>query len=230
MLIVISQVDRTEDEETRHKLGEIVLEPSDVGSNVSIEQKVDLLNGTAIEIVGGYDSYSSSVQVFIKEGELHIASLVARWDGGGLPYLAFCTRDGTFTELCFEKNAPAYEAAAFTGQYEILRKEFEGTDDSFIFQLRGDFVWDRDAFSRLIEAMKKVCEEHESVTSIEKWIASVYWRMAMFVKDHTLHPEFPRPYSSEYYEKAFLLIEELSTWLFVGDCPVIRNKETHFTI
>ena len=78
--------------------------------------------------------------------------------------------------------------------YEILRKEFEGSNDSFIFQLRGDFVWDRESFSRLISAMRTVCEEHEHAVSIEKWIASVFWHMAVFVKDHTLHPDFTKPY------------------------------------
>ena|SRR5215204_1873698 len=116
-----------------------------------------------------------------------------------------------------------------TAAYEALRKEFEGTHDSFIFQLRGDFVWDPESFSRVIAAMKTVCEDYERAVSIEKWVAGVFWYMAIFVKGHTLHPEFPKPYDREYYEKAFVLIEELGGWLFVGSCPVL-NKDTHFRI
>jgi hypothetical protein len=114
-------------------------------------------------------------------------------------------------------------------ELETLRKEYEGAPDSFIFRLRGEFVWDGELFSELIRAMKMVCQETESRQSIEKWIASVYWHMASFVEGHTTHPEFPRPYSPAYYRKAFTLIEELCSWLFNGYCPV-PDPEKHFVI
>ena len=112
--------------------------------------------------------------------------------------------------------------------YEILRKEYHGTEDSFTFRLRGDFVWDEKAFSRAIAAMKRVCEDHEGGRSIEKWITSVFWHMEI-LKEITLHPEFPKPNSDDYYQRAFTLIEELCGWLFVGTCPVL-DKDRHFTI
>jgi hypothetical protein len=114
-------------------------------------------------------------------------------------------------------------------EYITLRNEFEGTNNSFIFKLRGEFIWDKELFSRLIEVMKLVCKENENSESIEKWVASVFWYMSSFVKEHTLHPEFPRPYDPDYYRRAFLLIGELGTWLFTGNCPVI-NSDEHFNI
>jgi hypothetical protein len=60
-------------------------------------------------------------------------------------------------------------------------------------------------------------------------LASGFWYMAIFVKEHTSHPKFPRPYGPEYYQKAFMLIEELGSWLFFGSCPVL-DGDKHFVI
>lgn len=104
MMITICQVHRSLDEETRQKVGEIYLKPfSDLGADASAEETVRLSNETSIEVLANYDASSNSVTVHVKEGGSHIASLVARWDGGGLPYFAFYTKDGIFTELYFEK-------------------------------------------------------------------------------------------------------------------------------
>jgi hypothetical protein len=111
----------------------------------------------------------------------------------------------------------------------LLRKEYEGTSDSFIFKLRGEFIWDREIFSKLIRAMRIDCEEMIFQDSIEKWMANVYWQMHVFVKNQTMQPEFPKPYPEDYYQKAFTLIDELSTWLFTG-YSFVSDTEEHFMI
>lgn len=104
MKITICQVRRDGDAENRESIGEILLETvSDFGADASAEKSLDLLNGIMIEILVNYDGHSKSVTTFIKEDGQLVASLVARWDGGGLPYFAFCPSDGTLTELYFEK-------------------------------------------------------------------------------------------------------------------------------
>ncbi|WP_344978752.1 hypothetical protein [Streptosporangium fragile] len=42
---------------------------------------------------------------------------------------------------------------------ELLRREFDAEDGSFLVQLRCDLQWDRQAFSRLEQAMRRVCAE-----------------------------------------------------------------------
>ena len=44
---------------------------------------------------------------------------------------------------------------------ELLRQEFRAEDGSFLLQLRVDLHWDRQAFSRLEQAMRRVCAQQE---------------------------------------------------------------------
>jgi hypothetical protein len=44
---------------------------------------------------------------------------------------------------------------------ELLRREFAAEEGSFLLQLRCDLHWDRGAFSRLEQAMRRVCAQQE---------------------------------------------------------------------
>ena len=88
------------------------------------------------------------------------------------------------------------------GMLDVLRHELEARDGSFLIQMRVHLEWDREAFSRLIEAMRLYCEAHVGDEVIERWVASGFYYFSHAVRDWTTHPNFPRPYTPEYYEEA----------------------------
>lgn len=107
---------------------------------------------------------------------------------------------------------------------ETLRCEFDAEENSFLIKLRCDFYWDKDAFERLTEAMRDYCYESQEKNLLERWIAEGFWFISHFVKDHSLHPSFPRPYAPEYYEKAYERLDDLAYWFFFGQSPYIEGK------
>lgn len=44
---------------------------------------------------------------------------------------------------------------------ELLRREFSAGEGSFLLQFRIDLHWDRNAFSRLEQAMRRICAQQE---------------------------------------------------------------------
>ena len=76
---------------------------------------------------------------------------------------------------------------------QLLWQEFNAADSSFLLQLRVDLHWDRHAFSRLEQAMRRVCTKQETQAQLDRWLVEGYWYLAEFVPGHTSHPAFPRP-------------------------------------
>jgi len=101
---------------------------------------------------------------------------------------------------------------------KILKHEFEANDDSFLLKLRVQRKWDKKLFSRLVTAMKTYCESEAGSKSVERWTASGFWYLQLFVKDWTTHSNFPRVHSEEYYQKAYQLLDDLAYWFFMGEC------------
>ncbi|MBC7797837.1 MAG: hypothetical protein H7Z37_13270 [Pyrinomonadaceae bacterium] len=107
---------------------------------------------------------------------------------------------------------------------ETLKREFDAEDDSFLIKLRCDFYWDKNAFERLTNAMKGYCEKNQENKLLERWIAEGFWFISHFVKDYSSHPHFPKPYTPEYYEKAYERLDDLAYWFFFGQSPYIGGK------
>jgi hypothetical protein len=66
---------------------------------------------------------------------------------------------------------------------ELLRQEFRAEDGSFLLQLRVDLHWDRQAFSRLEQAMRRVCAQQEPRQQLDRWLVEGYWYLSDFVPD-----------------------------------------------
>ena len=99
---------------------------------------------------------------------------------------------------------------------ELLRREFSAQDGSFLLQLRIDLHWDRQAFSRLEQAMRRACALLESRDDLDRWLAEGYWYLSDFVPGHTSHPNFPRPEPEQYYNDCIQRIGDLTDWFFRG--------------
>jgi len=101
---------------------------------------------------------------------------------------------------------------------EILRHEFDAEEGSFLLQARVRLKWDWDAFRRLTSAMYDVADEAKGQPSVETWIAQGFWFCDTWIRDHTSHPNFPRP-PEDAYRDAIELVRNLATFLFLGENP-----------
>lgn len=101
----------------------------------------------------------------------------------------------------------------------LLRREFSAEEGSFLLQLRIDLHWDRDAFSRLEQAMRRTCAQQESQERLDRWLVEGYWYLSIFVPGHTSHPNFPRPEPIEYYDAAVQRLRDLQDWFVTGRSP-----------
>jgi hypothetical protein len=106
---------------------------------------------------------------------------------------------------------------------ELLRREFSSEDGSFLLQLYCDLNWDREAFSRLEQTMRRVCAQQETRDQLDRWLVEGYWYLADFVPAHTSHPNFPRPEPPEYYEAALQRLWDLQSWFTSGRSPYLAS-------
>ena len=102
-----------------------------------------------------------------------------------------------------------------------LKYQFEAGEQSFLIKLRCEFEWDRESFSHLISVMKICCEKHKNKEALERWLVEGFWYFSYFVRDHTMHPDFRKPYPMEYYEEAFQRLHDLASWFFTGRSPYL---------
>lgn len=105
---------------------------------------------------------------------------------------------------------------------EILKRQFDGEDGSFLLKARCELNWNWDAFRKLTSAMYDVADESRNQNSIETWIAHGFWFCDTWIRDWTSHPDFPRP-NKEAYDDSIELIHDLSYFLFVGESPYDDN-------
>jgi hypothetical protein len=104
---------------------------------------------------------------------------------------------------------------------DVLRKEFDASEGSFLLQLRCDLIWDKAAFTRLTNAMQACAAAHESCDLLPRWVADGFWYVNDFVKSHSTHPSFKRPFEVSYYESAYQRLWDLAYWLFSGTYPYL---------
>ena len=101
---------------------------------------------------------------------------------------------------------------------ELLRQEFRAEDGSFLLQLRVDLHWDRQAFSRLEQAMRRVCAAGAPAAA-GPMAGRGLWYLSDFVPGHTSHPGFPRPEPDPYYKAAVRRLWDLQNWFVTGRSP-----------
>ena len=102
--------------------------------------------------------------------------------------------------------------------HDILKREFDAEEGSFLLQARSRIKWDWDAFRRLTSAMYDVADEAKGQPSIETWVAHGFWFCDTWIRDWTGHPDFPRP-PEDAYREAIELVHDLAYLLFIGKSP-----------
>ncbi len=106
----------------------------------------------------------------------------------------------------------------------ILRNEFEAGEESFLIKLRPNLEWDKAAFSRLAVAMNLCAEREAREQKLERWVAKGFWYVPKFVREWASHPNFPKIYATDYYERAFTRLDDLAFWYFMGQSPYESGK------
>jgi hypothetical protein len=72
--------------------------------------------------------------------------------------------------------------------------------------------------------MEICCKANENSDILERWLAEGFWYLQIFVREHTMHPDFQRIYPQQYNEKAFQRLDDLAYWFFMGESPYLDNK------
>ena len=101
---------------------------------------------------------------------------------------------------------------------EILQREFQADEGSFLSIAQVERRWDKVAFRELIEAMRDCCVRCAEDQRLDRWMAHGFFYVPAFIRAWTQQPEFERP-SDEYWQRAVDLLEVLSHWFFWGEPP-----------
>lgn len=108
---------------------------------------------------------------------------------------------------------------------ELLRREFSAEEGTFFGRLRPDLVWDKAAFGRLEQAMRRVCAAFEGRDDLPRWLVEGFWDCHDWVPGWTGHPNFPRPEPPEYYEEAVERLRDLQYWFVRGESLYLPGHE-----
>jgi hypothetical protein len=109
------------------------------------------------------------------------------------------------------------ESLPMDDHLHILRREYEGTEDSFLLRLHAN-DWDLNAYAKLDRAMLWTCHHYESANQLERWLSEVFYRAASLSADITANPAFHAVATREYYAEAVLRLYLFADWFFSGIC------------
>ncbi len=104
----------------------------------------------------------------------------------------------------------------------VIKKEFTVEEDSFFFQLRY-LKWDKEAFSKLVEAMQICCVDMEKEEYLPRWLTRVFYKGGRWTRYMSEREAYSREYPDEYYEKACRRMEDLAQWFLEGQNPYIEG-------
>lgn len=111
-----------------------------------------------------------------------------------------------------------------------LKDQLNAEDGSFLLELRTELNWNHQSFINLLTTLNTECIRTRDHTNISKEIASGIWYLSSFVKDWTLHKDFPKTYSKLYYETAYAIIDDLVYTYFMSEPPYTSTSEIEYKI
>ncbi|MCP2040324.1 hypothetical protein L1281_000906 [Neisseria sp. HSC-16F19] len=106
---------------------------------------------------------------------------------------------------------------------DILRREFEGEDGSFLLRLRLERHWDEAAFQGLVQAMYRAARDLETADTLPKWLAQGFWLAHTFTAEWVAHPAFPKQAGVD-YARGCELLAHLAYYLFHGESPLAEGQ------
>lgn len=115
-------------------------------------------------------------------------------------------------------NGSELEAGMGNRDYEdLLKREFDAEEGSFLLKLRVYLEWDATRFDELVAAMDACCRDEAGSGTVDRWVASGFWYVPEFVADWVSHPSFPREHPQQYYDKRIMRLRNLAVAYFMDD-------------
>lgn len=97
-----------------------------------------------------------------------------------------------------------------------LKNELNAEEGSFLLGLRINLIWDHTSFINLMNEIHKEFKNTKNNLELNREIANGVWYISHFIKDWSEHENFPKVFPSEYYLKAYTLIDDISYEYFMG--------------
>lgn len=121
----------------------------------------------------------------------------------------------------------------------ILWHDFFSEPGSFLLKLHVEYRWDKEAFDRMTEAMRKCCKLfkqkpgtedyhlHYVLDKVPRWLASGFWFLSHEARDITAHHAWDKEYRQEpeYFNKAYERLYYLAFWFFERQCPWLDEEK-----
>ena len=92
-----------------------------------------------------------------------------------------------------------------------------GKNGSFLIQLRTELYWNHNSFVNLTIKLFQEYKITKDDKELDREISSGVWYISNFIKDWTQHKNFPKKFPSDYYKKAYELLDDLSWAYFMND-------------
>lgn len=106
-----------------------------------------------------------------------------------------------------------------------LKDELNAEDGSFLLELRTNLNWNHDSFINLLTELNTECKRTKENLNLSRDTACGVWYISDFIKNWTVHPNFPKVFADEYYEKAYQLINDLAYSYFMAESPYESESE-----
>jgi hypothetical protein len=100
-----------------------------------------------------------------------------------------------------------------------ILSEFNGSESSFLRELRNNLIWRHHRFEKLVELLCTYFEEAEK-ESFDHELAQRFWQVNLYVRELAARSDFRKNYSPQYYDEANRLLWDMAYQF----CMAQRNK------
>lgn len=108
-----------------------------------------------------------------------------------------------------------------------LAQELSAEPGSFLFDLRGNFKWNHQAFVHLARLIFEACQKNANAQVLPKEQADGVYYLHEYGVLWAQHEHFDKAESPYYYEKAYKIVKDLTDYYFLSDVFAISHD--HFT-
>lgn len=109
-------------------------------------------------------------------------------------------------------------SAAVSDWRDVLKREFQADQGTFLAIAQDERRWDKQAFRDLVEVMRDCCVRCSEDEQLDRWMAHGFFYVPAFVRAWSCQDDFERP-EENYWHRALELLEVLSHWFFWGEPP-----------
>jgi len=106
-----------------------------------------------------------------------------------------------------------------------LKDELNAENGSFLLELRTEFNWNHKSFVNLMTELNNESNKTKNDSELSREITSGFWYVSDFIKNWTEHENFIKKLPTEYYNKAYELINDIVYTYFMSESPYQSENE-----